>query len=237
MIIVIRQNTFGPTSTVSAATEATDGASLGSSSSNGAAKSTLEWLFITLVCLLILSIISRRIMQLKARRVPVSHFFRSHQSMSPSRGFPVTAPGYTLPQLSEIPVAYHPAARARAGGIAQEDRGDKDVLPAYDKAGSPPKYVEIESTLIPRVDSERAQSVTINTGPTLGCETHRYPVVVSLPTFICSSLLSPPSMALMAVASEVTYERCTLQTLAGPKLKMIDSPETKWAEVKRVVGT
>lgn len=68
-------------------------------------------------------------------------------------------------------MVYHPPTRARAGGTAQEDRGDKDALPAYDKAGSPPKYVEIESTCIPRVDSERAPSVTINTGPTLGCET------------------------------------------------------------------
>ncbi|PBK68276.1 hypothetical protein ARMSODRAFT_958392 [Armillaria solidipes] len=172
MIIAIRQTTSGPTSTVSAAAEATDGASLGSNSSNGAAKSILEWLFLALVCILILSVISRRMMQLKARRVPVSRFFRFHRSVSPSRGFPVATPGYTLPQLSDIPMAYHPPTRTRAAGIAQEDRGDKDALPAYDKAGSPPKYVEIESTFIPRVDSERAPSVTINTGPTLGCETH-----------------------------------------------------------------
>ncbi|KAK0219108.1 hypothetical protein IW262DRAFT_1495038 [Armillaria fumosa] len=171
MIITIRQTISGPTSTFSAAAEATDGASLGSNSSNGAAKSTLEWLFIALVCILILSIISRRMMQLRARRVPVSHFFTSHPSVPPSRGVPVAA-GYTLPQLSDIPMAYHPPARARAVGIAQEDRSDKDTLPAYDKAGSPPKYVEIESTPIHSVDSERAPSVTINTGPRLGCETH-----------------------------------------------------------------
>ncbi|KAK0219372.1 hypothetical protein EDD85DRAFT_865307 [Armillaria nabsnona] len=173
MIITIRQTiVYGPTFTVPAAAEATDGASLGRNSSNGAAKSTLEWLFIALVCILILSIISRRMMQLKARRVPVSHFFRSHRSVSPSRGFPVATPGYTLPQLSGIPMAYHPQRRARAGGTAQEDRGDKDALPAYDKAGSPPKYAEIESTFIPRVGSERPPSVTINTGPTFGYETH-----------------------------------------------------------------
>ncbi|KAK0479902.1 hypothetical protein EDD18DRAFT_1206756 [Armillaria luteobubalina] len=173
MIIAVRQITSGPTSTFSAAaSEATDGASLGSSSSDGAAKSTLEWLFIALVCILVLSIISRRMMQLKARREPASHFFTSHRSMSASRGSPVAAPGYTLPQLSDIPMAYHPPTRARAAGVTQEDGGDKDVLPAYDKAGSPPKYVEIESTPIPPVDSERAPSVTINTGPRLGCETH-----------------------------------------------------------------
>ncbi|KAK0472473.1 hypothetical protein IW261DRAFT_1507622 [Armillaria novae-zelandiae] len=153
MIIAIRQTT-GPSTTVSAATEATDGASLGSNSSNGAAKSTLEWLFIALVCILILCIISRRMMQLRARRVPVSHFFMSHRS------------------LSDIPMAYHPPTRTRAARIAQGDRGDKDALPAYDKAGGPPKYVEIESTPIPPVDSERPPSVMINTGPRLGCETH-----------------------------------------------------------------
>lgn len=68
-------------------------------------------------------------------------------------------------------MAYHPPRRARAGGTAQEDWGDKDALPAYDKAGSPPQYVEIESTFIPRVESARAPSVTINAGPTFGCET------------------------------------------------------------------
>ncbi|KAK0200541.1 hypothetical protein DFS33DRAFT_1490910 [Desarmillaria ectypa] len=162
-MIAIRQNTSGPTSTVTtAAAEAT----------NGAAKSTLEWLFVTLVCLVILSIISRRMMQLRARQIPVSHFFRSHRPASPARGYPVSSPRYTLPRLSDIPVAYHPPARTRAAGPLQEGQSDKDALPAYDKAGSPPKYVEIESTLIPRVDSERSPSITINTGPTIGSETH-----------------------------------------------------------------
>ncbi|KAK0451221.1 uncharacterized protein EV420DRAFT_1646296 [Desarmillaria tabescens] len=170
MMIVIRQTTSGPTST--AAAEATNGASLGIGPSNGAAKSTLEWLFVALVCLLTLSIIIRRMMQLRARHIPMSHFFRSHRPVSPARGYPVSSPPrYTLPRLSDIPVAYHPPTRMRAAGPVPEGQSDKDALPAYDKAGSPPKYVEAESTFIPRVDSERAPPVVINTQPTIGSET------------------------------------------------------------------
>ncbi|KAK0480451.1 hypothetical protein EDD18DRAFT_1196453 [Armillaria luteobubalina] len=168
MIIAVRQITSGPTSTFSAAaSEATDGASLGSSSSDGAAKSTLEWLFIALVCILVLSIISR-----SASRTRVAFLYFSSLHVCFSRISCCCTGIHITPQLSDIPMAYHPPTRARAAGVTQEDGGDKDVLPAYDKAGSPPKYVEIESTPIPPVDSERAPSVTINTGPRLGCETH-----------------------------------------------------------------
>ncbi|KAG7442020.1 uncharacterized protein BT62DRAFT_1079556 [Guyanagaster necrorhizus] len=169
-MIAIRQNTSGPTSTVTAA-EATNGASLGIGSSNSATKSTLEWIFIALVCILILSVISRRMMQLRARQIPVWNFFRSPR---PVRAHSVSTPGYTLPRLTSIPTAYHPPARMRAVGTAQEVQGDKDALPAYDNAGGPPKYDEIGSTFMPRVDSERVPSVsnTINTRPTFGSETH-----------------------------------------------------------------
>ena len=80
--------------------------------------------------------------------------------------YPITASQHLSPDLRHIPLSYFPfgyhmgTRRTRAAGVDEQGRrldsgrdpdqhslDDKDVLPAYDRYGGPPKYMDLEMAL------------------------------------------------------------------------------------------
>lgn len=133
-------------------------------------KSILEWLFFVIAVVLITTVLTCRSCQLRRQNRPLSEFFSISQNSRSNSGRPRRIPRTTgLPPLngplrpislthamlypppSPLPAAYRSngrrtrAADTDAGGRRAGNPEDdhKDMLPAYDNIGGPPKYVEI----------------------------------------------------------------------------------------------
>jgi len=138
---------------------------------NGLAKSVLEYAILAVGVMIIGSIVLQRFVRLRRHNEPLSRFFSlsSHPGIfSSSSSHPFTHP-LRFPRttgLSDVPpypYAYRTraydtdAAGRRLGGLQTSDHdgyiGDKDVLPAYDNAGGPPKYGELEMLSMPTTNS------------------------------------------------------------------------------------
>ncbi|KAL0952942.1 hypothetical protein HGRIS_007156 [Hohenbuehelia grisea] len=138
------------------------------------AKMVLEWLFLVIALVTIAGIISYRMKRLRQANRPLSHFFRARRStpgsptsIQPYRqsGIPYSSNSEALayyPYLTPVAPTYHQAhsrrtrtrthaadvdssGRRLGGGGDHDDLDDKDILPPYDHAGGPPKYVDLEN--------------------------------------------------------------------------------------------
>lgn len=120
-----------------------------------------------------------RIFVLRWRNQRVHDFFRignssqyTHGSQLPNN--PNNNSGYHGVQLTPLPAVYRSDHRVRATdtdafgrrlGAAEEDRGGKDALPAYDSLGRPPKYIEAgwlhgeppQSAVVPSPEGEEGR--------------------------------------------------------------------------------
>ncbi|TFK33095.1 hypothetical protein BDQ12DRAFT_691607 [Crucibulum laeve] len=137
------------------------------------AKTVLEYLFLSVAIILTVFIIFRRCIVLKREKKPVTQFFNVDRNedrrINSSRNFPRTTglppvqhdgsgpyAFYPSPYLTAVPTSYAGNGRRvrafdigeggrRVGGGGDYDTlSDKDLLPAYDNIGGPPKYQELE---------------------------------------------------------------------------------------------
>jgi len=158
-------------SAISTPASSQDGGDNGDSKNNFA-KSVLEYVFLAVALFLLICITWRRM--LRVRRANQPFFGRgvtpaaAGEQISP---FPRTRPQFAGPSfgahsfnpyvhLAHLPASYHPSNNRRTqgadigpggrrqGGISDYngETGDKDALPAYDKFGGPPQYVELDAT-------------------------------------------------------------------------------------------
>ncbi|KAF8063950.1 hypothetical protein FPV67DRAFT_1502934 [Lyophyllum atratum] len=130
---------------------------------NALAKAVLEYAILAVGLVIVGCVILRRCVRLRRNNEPLSRFFsftpRPVYSSSTSSLHPFVQT-HRFPRttgLSEVP-PYPYAQRTRAhdtdaagrriGGLQNSDHdgyiGDKDVLPAYDNSGGPPKYGELD---------------------------------------------------------------------------------------------
>jgi len=158
------------TSTPASSQDSTDN----SDSKNNFAKSVLEYVFLAVALFLLICITWRRM--LRVRRINQPFFGRGVTPAAAAAGerfspFPQTRPQFAGPSfgahsfnpyvhLAHLPASYHPSNNRRTqgvdigpggqrqGGVSDynAETGDKDVLPAYDKFGGPPQYVELDAT-------------------------------------------------------------------------------------------
>ncbi|GLB44308.1 hypothetical protein LshimejAT787_1602380 [Lyophyllum shimeji] len=152
--------------------------SVNSEGDNGLAKSVLEYAILAVGIVIIGSVILQRCIRLRRHNEPLSRFFslssspRLFPSSSASHPFvhPLRFPRTTgLSEVPPYPYAHHTraydtdAAGRRLGGLQVSDHdgyiGDKDVLPAYDNAGGPPKYGEHEMWSTPPRNSSLATGI------------------------------------------------------------------------------
>ncbi|TRM55547.1 hypothetical protein BD626DRAFT_577341 [Schizophyllum amplum] len=136
-------------------------------------KTILEWLFLAIAVFLLCSIFARRYAVMKRANQPISQFFRAAPQWAspprPSRAVPCSQPCprsvvYAEPfpsaHLSSVVYAaplQRPRRSRRTRGAGTDARGrrlesgendhdsfdDKDVLPAYETIGGPPRYDEL----------------------------------------------------------------------------------------------
>ncbi|KAJ7591380.1 hypothetical protein C8J56DRAFT_1163348 [Mycena floridula] len=111
-------------------------------------KAMVEYIFLALAFLLLVMISWRRILRIRRIRQGLEQPSTVHYTYPRTR--PVFSP-YSQPPFGMTPLAAaystdrRPTRGAGIGPGGQRDApevGDKDVLPAYDKFGSPPQYAE-----------------------------------------------------------------------------------------------
>jgi len=135
-------------------------------------KSVLEWLFFVVALVLIGTLVTCRSWQLRRRNRPFNQFFSITQPPPPpgrprrisrTTGLPpLNEPlrpislthSMLYPPVSPLPAAYRADRRRtraadideggrRAGNPGDGNLDHKEMLPAYDNVGGPPKYVEM----------------------------------------------------------------------------------------------
>jgi len=120
-------------------------------------KSVLEYIFLSVLIVIILCVIFRTIWVRQRRQ----SFPASRRNRRPVELQPLHPDGQAYPAYPrEIPAAYiHPSRRTRAHDIDSSGRrqdiptemdhdgdlGANDTLPAYDTSGGPPKYFEVDT--------------------------------------------------------------------------------------------
>ncbi|KAF8884502.1 hypothetical protein BD779DRAFT_1801684 [Infundibulicybe gibba] len=161
------------------------------SPSNNLAKSVLEYLFLAVVIILAGCVVARRFHRLKQSGQPLSHFFtlsRSDNDHLNRTGHyhglsynPHHLPHYRYrtagSPLAPLPLVYGASRRTRAADIDEGGRrlpgsgineydhdvlSDKDVLPAYDNIGGPPKYADLTGASEP---PEPVRSASLSPDP------------------------------------------------------------------------
>ncbi|KAF7976557.1 hypothetical protein HWV62_6217 [Athelia sp. TMB] len=132
-------------------------------------KSILEWVFLVIAIVLLAAFLFLRTVQLRKRHQPLTRFFSStgpspsytgRPQSVPRTGLPAfgvlparypLTPEMLYPSLEPLPSAYTRGQRTRAAdtdeggrraGGADDDA--KDMLPAYEGGGGPPKYMELQ---------------------------------------------------------------------------------------------
>ncbi|KAF9468391.1 hypothetical protein BDZ94DRAFT_1304665 [Collybia nuda] len=215
---------------------------------NSLTKTVLEYTLLAVAIVIFSCLVIRRLSRLKRTNQPIRNFFSWSGTSGPTSTPQPTFPRTTgLPSLRNLPfypsAAYDPHNRrirgqdtdtrgrrlGSPGGEYDYDHDDKDLLPAYDTAGGPPKYIDVELDFLGRNQGGGGRLAGLGAG--VGAGGRRPSEGPGSGLGRRDDIISPPSTQVpvspISIGSSLPFRmltRATSPTNPGPRAASTTSP-------------